>query len=749
MVAVADRRLSDEGLVERAVSGDEDAFAALYERYFDRVYDFVLRIVRDRDAAADVVEGTFVKAWRTRRDRPAMSVKAWLYTLAHNASLRELRRRKRLVAERDEHLDEGFALYTQVDTSRVSDPETVLRDRELVSLVWASAAALSPKDYALLDLHLRQDLSADELATGLGLEQGEVSTRLRRLRGSLEEAVATVVLIRRGRRDCPELGRLLVGAEASKPSAELRQAVRGHQNECRRCQESKRRLVSPLQILGGLASVRVSPQVRDEIWERISDRIRTRARGRPPRVGRGVPHLVALGVAAVVVATASAGGAYLALRGDSLEDPSDVESYTHDVGRETSDWEIGIRWTRRSDVLGYSIEWSREPQLPDETRDLPGEADGAAFTAPPGRWWFNLRTQGRDGSWTSTVQLGPFVILARPRTEIVEHPEQPSNDPTPDFAFAAEEVGGFECSLDGKPFERCAEDITVPRLNDGRHVLAVRARDRFGNADTTPARFVWWIDTRPPQARIRSANVDGDDASFTFRSSGGGAVFECRLDDREFRRCRSSVTYRNLEDGTHEVRVRATDRAGNTGPPARSSFAVDTIPPDTTIVAGPEGRVASALAAFEFSASEAGSSFECSLDGRAFVPCSSPIAYTGLTPGAHEFQVRARDEAGNVDASPAVRAWTVRRDNAAPNTNITSGPPPVTEASSATFAFGSEPAATFECRLDGGAWASCSSPTTYTGLGLGAHSFAVRAVDAAGNRDPTPATWYWKRRGRR
>jgi RNA polymerase sigma factor (sigma-70 family) len=748
MVAVADRRLSDEGLVERAVSGDGDAFAALYERYFDGVYDFVLRVVRDRDAAADVVQGTFVKAWGAMSDRPLTNVKAWLYALAHNASIRELRRRKRLVAERDKHLDEGFVLYTQVDTSRLSDPETVLRDRELVSLVWASAAALSPKDYALVDLQLRQDLSADELATGLGLEQGEVETRLSRLRESLEEAVMTVVLIRRGRRDCPELGALLFGAEASKPSAELRRVVQGHLKDCRRCQESKRRFVSPLQIFGGLAPVPVSPRVRDEIWDRISGRIGTRVRGRAPRLGRGVPHLLALGVAAAVVATASAGGAYLALRGDSLEDPSDVESYTHDVGRETSDAEIGVSWTPRTDVLGYSIEWSPEPRLPDETPDLPGDAGRATFTAEPGRWWFNLRTQGRDGSWTSTVQLGPFVILARPATEIVDHPRRPSNDSTPTFTFAADGAADFECSVDGKAFEPCAADTTFARLVDGRHTLAVRARDRFGNEDPTLARFRWTIDTRPPRARIRSGSVDGDAASFALRSNERRVVFECRLDGRDFERCRSPVTYNNLDDGSHVLRVRARDRAGNAGRAVTSTFTVDTIAPETTILSGPSRSVEGRPATFEFSSTESGSTFECSLDGSAFVTCSSPTRYTGLAPGAHSFQVRARDEAGNVDGSPAELDWAVRRDTVPPNTTITSGPGTVTEAASATFVFGSEPGASFECLLDGAGWTSCSSPRTYTGLGVGVHTFAVRAVDAVGNRDPTPATWRWERRRR-
>jgi WD40-like Beta Propeller Repeat len=91
----------------------------------------------------------------------------------------------------------------------------------------------------------------------------------------------------------------------------------------------------------------------------------------------------------------------------------------------------------------------------------------------------------------------------------------------------------------------------------------------------------------------------------------------------------------------------------------------------------------------------------------------------------------------------AYPTWaTAPTDATAPNTSITSGPPPFTKDTTPTFGFtSSEAGSTFKCRLDAAAtFTSCASPKTYSALASGAHTFRARATDASNNTDPTPAT---------
>jgi hypothetical protein len=95
---------------------------------------------------------------------------------------------------------------------------------------------------------------------------------------------------------------------------------------------------------------------------------------------------------------------------------------------------------------------------------------------------------------------------------------------------------------------------------------------------------------------------------------------------------------------------------------------VDTVSPESTIKSGPSGTVDSGDVQLTFTSDEP-STFECKIDGFEYRSCTSPMNYSGLFDGEHTFWVKAKDEAGKVEDTPADRTWTVCR-TADPSTSL-------------------------------------------------------------------------------
>ncbi len=99
--------------------------------------------------------------------------------------------------------------------------------------------------------------------------------------------------------------------------------------------------------------------------------------------------------------------------------------------------------------------------------------------------------------------------------------------------------------------------------------------------------------------------------------------------------------------------------------------------------------------------------------------------------------------ASQLDAHRNAASGPPPPDTTPPETTIDTGPTGTVSATDATFTFSADEAATFECSLDSAPYTPCTSPTQYTGLATGPHTFTVRATDTAANTDPTPATRTW------
>ena len=158
-----------------------------------------------------------------------------------------------------------------------------------------------------------------------------------------------------------------------------------------------------------------------------------------------------------------------------------------------------------------------------------------------------------------------------------------------------------------------------------------------------------------------------------------------------------------------------------------------------TITAGPEryghGHPTSQ---FTFASTEPGATSSASSPGRARPRVhrvhKSRAAYADLADGPYTFSVRPPTPS----SQPARTTRSFIVNTAPPNTTITGGPSDPSNSTSAAFTYNStETGSTFQCSLDGNAFGTC--PASYTGLSQGAHTFPVRATDAAGTTDATPA----------
>jgi large repetitive protein len=337
------------------------------------------------------------------------------------------------------------------------------------------------------------------------------------------------------------------------------------------------------------------------------------------------------------------------------------------------------------------------------------------------------------------------VDTVAPDTTIVNGPPDPSASGVATFTFTSSEPNStFECKIDTSLFLACSSPAAYSLL-DGTHTFQVRARDAAGNTDSAAATRTWRIDTVEPDTAISSkppAVTSSQTATFEFSSPDAGVTFECSIDSAAFAACTSPQTYSGLLEGQHTFAVRARDTSSNIDQsPATHAWTIDRASPETSILTPPASPINDPTPTFMFSASEA-ATFECRIDAAPFAACTSPHTTTALTDGAHTFAVQARDTAGNVDATPATRTFTV--DTVPPETRIDSGPSGPSNDSTPTFEFSSpDPTATFECQLDGGAYATCTSPTTLASLSDGPHTFNVRARDSAGNVDATPDSRAW------
>ena len=201
-------------------------------------------------------------------------------------------------------------------------------------------------------------------------------------------------------------------------------------------------------------------------------------------------------------------------------------------------------------------------------------------------------------------------------------------------------------------------------------------------------------------------------------------------------------------DGNYALAAVATDNAGHPATAIRN-VDVDRTAPSTTILTKPSDPSNLAVPSFTFASSEAGSTFECSIDGGPFASCTNPRNVAGLTDNNHTFDVRATDTAGNTDATPAT--WTWHRDTNNPTGTLNNPGANIRQTATLTssetdpsangYASGLQ-SVTYEYSANGATWAAIGTLNTApfdtmlwntTGVTDGVYQLRIVVSDAAGN----------------
>src|SRR5271169_4829954 len=180
----------DAALMLRVKRGDRAAFTELVEKYKQPVMNFVHRSLRDETEAEDVAQQVFLQVFksRTRYERTA-KFSTWLFTIARNLCLNELRRRSRHPAEslEESHAEHEDQPARQYEDKKINLPAENVLHGELVGKIEEALAGLPEIQRTAILLCRQDELSYEEIADVLGCSLSATKSLIHRGRETLKE----------------------------------------------------------------------------------------------------------------------------------------------------------------------------------------------------------------------------------------------------------------------------------------------------------------------------------------------------------------------------------------------------------------------------------------------------------------------------------------------------------------------------------------------------------------------------------
>ncbi|MSS73871.1 MAG: sigma-70 family RNA polymerase sigma factor [Candidatus Latescibacteria bacterium] len=177
--------VSDSDILADVMAGDVEAFEKIVDRHKNRLFNFVYRFVGDRETAEDIVQETFLRAFRRRKDyRAIANFSTWLFTIAGNLAKSELRRRKRwrfFSLNWDEESETGIEIPDESHR-----PDTMAETAMTDEMIQEAIESLPENYRKVILLRDVEGLSYQEIAKIVGRPVGTVKSRVNRARLRLQ-----------------------------------------------------------------------------------------------------------------------------------------------------------------------------------------------------------------------------------------------------------------------------------------------------------------------------------------------------------------------------------------------------------------------------------------------------------------------------------------------------------------------------------------------------------------------------------
>ena len=182
---------SDEQLVSVYLGGHEEALRELVERYLKPVYHFVYRYVRSQGDAEDITQDVFLSAWKNiRKFDTSKKFKTWIFTIAKNASLNWIKKKKpALFSQFENEAGDNVLAETLADSSPL--PDELFTKRQLGSEVTLALAKLSSAHRTVLSLRHREQFTFQEISERLNESIHTVKSRHRRALAALKRVLTS------------------------------------------------------------------------------------------------------------------------------------------------------------------------------------------------------------------------------------------------------------------------------------------------------------------------------------------------------------------------------------------------------------------------------------------------------------------------------------------------------------------------------------------------------------------------------